>query len=103
MRSTTKRIFIILAMAVPFFGWSQAITNVNTSSQNCQCDTINVSFAVTSPLNAGNQFKVELSTSAGAFPGTYIQINPLLGFKPFWDLNRGLEHTARWYKDQGWL
>ncbi len=80
MRSTTKRIFIILAMAVPFFGWSQAITNVNTSSQNCQCDTINVSFAVTSPLNAGNQFKVELSTSAGAFPGTYIQINPLLGF-----------------------
>jgi dihydroflavonol-4-reductase len=27
----------------------------------------------------------------------------MLGFKPFWDLNRGLEHTARWYKDQGWL
>lgn len=27
----------------------------------------------------------------------------VLGFKPFWDLPRGLEHTARWYKDQGWL
>ena len=80
MKSTTKSIFILLLFAIPFLGSAQVITNVNTSSQNCQCDTVNVTFAVTAPLNAGNQFKVELSTSTGVFPGTYIEINPLLGF-----------------------
>lgn len=80
MKSTIKHIFITMLLALPFASFAQVITNVNTSSQNCQGDTITVSFAVTSPLNAGNQFKVELSTAAGTFPGTFIEMNPLLGF-----------------------
>ena len=76
--NTLKHIFITLTLILPFLGFSQVVTNVNTSSQNCQGDTITVSFSVTAPFNAGNQFKVELSTNAGAFPGTYIEINPLL-------------------------
>jgi len=81
MKSATKHIFILLLFAFPFISKAQVITNVNTSSQNCQCDTVTVSFAVTAPLNAGNQFKVQLSDASGAFnPGTDIQINPLLGF-----------------------
>lgn len=56
------------------------IQNVNTSTQNCQCDTITVLFDVVVPLNPGNEFKVEMSTPAGAFPGQFIEITPLLGF-----------------------
>lgn len=26
-----------------------------------------------------------------------------LGFKPYWDLERGFEQTAKWYKENGWL
>lgn len=59
---------------------AQQIVNVNTSTQNCQCDTITVSFAVVQPLNAGNQFRVELSDGSGNFNGDFIEIAPLLGF-----------------------
>jgi gliding motility-associated-like protein len=75
-----KHIVMLFVLAMPFVINAQTITNVNTSSQNCQGDTIAVLFSVTAPLNAGNQFTVELSTSAGAFPGTLIQITPLTAF-----------------------
>lgn len=75
-----KHIVILLVLAMPLVIHAQTITNVNTSSQNCQGDTIAVLFSVTAPLNAGNQFTVELSTPAGTFPGTLIQINPLTAF-----------------------
>lgn len=26
-----------------------------------------------------------------------------LGFEPYWELARGLSHTARWYRENGWL
>ena len=27
----------------------------------------------------------------------------LLGFEPYWTLDRGLAHTAEWYRENGWL
>ena len=75
-----KHIVMTFILAIPFVIQAQTITNVNTSSQNCQGDTISVLFSVTQPLNAGNQFTVELSTPAGAFPGTIISIAPLTAF-----------------------
>ena len=27
----------------------------------------------------------------------------LLGFEPYWTLERGISHTARWYRENGWL
>ena len=76
--ATLKMLFLMLA-SVGFLQ-AQQITNVNTSTQNCQGDTITVSFAVVSPLNAGNTFKVELSDQLGDFNGDYIEITPLLAF-----------------------
>ena len=26
-----------------------------------------------------------------------------LGFKPYWSLEKGFEHTAKWYRENGWL
>ena len=78
--SILKHFAMICSMAMPFMAFSQVVTNVNTSSQNCQGDTISVTFAVTAPFNAGNQFSIELSTSTGTFPGTDIQITPLTAF-----------------------
>jgi gliding motility-associated-like protein len=75
-----KLIALTFILAMPFVIQAQTITNVNTSSQNCQGDTITVLFSVTQPLNAGNQFTVELSTASGAFPGTIISIAPLTAF-----------------------
>ncbi len=77
--SLLKRIALFLFFAIPFVHSAQVITNVNTSSQNCQGDTITVTFSVTAPFNAGNQFRVEISKKNGTFPGTYVQINPLTG------------------------
>ena len=76
--STLRHLVIGLMLLLPAIGMAQVVTNVNTSSQNCQGDTITVSFSVTSPFNTGNTFRVELSTLANTFPGTYIEINPLL-------------------------
>lgn len=70
-------------LGLPFFGFGQIITNVNTSSQNCQGDTVTVFFAVTQPLNPGNQFRVELSTPnppGNTFTGNFIELAPLSGF-----------------------
>ena len=78
--SLLKHIAVSFLLAMPFVALSQVVTNVNTSSQNCQCDTVAVTFAVTAPFNAGNQFSVELSTFAGTFPGTDIEINKLTAF-----------------------
>jgi gliding motility-associated-like protein len=73
-----KRIAIALFIAIPFVHSAQVITNVNTSSQNCQGDTITVTFAVTAPFNPGNQFRVELSDGTPpVFSGTFIEITPL--------------------------
>ncbi len=80
MKSIISFLFLATILAFPIVGAAQVITNVNTSSQNCQCDTINVTFAVTAPLNVGNEFKIQLSDNLGQFPGTNIEINPLLGF-----------------------
>jgi gliding motility-associated-like protein len=76
--SLLKKIATALFFAIPFLHSAQVITNVNASSQNCQGDTIAVTFSVTSPFNAGNQFRVELSNaSPPLFPGTDIQISLL--------------------------
>ncbi len=75
--SLLKKIAIALFFAIPFLHSAQVITNVNVSSQNCQGDTITVTFSVTAPFNAGNQFRVEISKKNGTFPGTFVDINPL--------------------------
>lgn len=82
MKSTTMLRFVFGILACfPLAMQAQTITNLNTSSQNCQCDTVTVSFSVTSPFNAGNQFRVELSDqNLATFSGNYIQIAPLLAF-----------------------
>lgn len=59
---------------------AQTVTNVNTSSQNCQCDTVQVTFTVNAPFNAGNQFRVELSEPNGTFAGNFIETAPLTSF-----------------------
>ena len=79
MRITTLKMLFLMLVSVGFVQ-AQQITNVNTSTQNCQGDTITVSFAVVAPLNAGNQFQVEISDQSGVFNGDFIEITPLLGF-----------------------
>ena len=79
MRITTLKMLFLMLVSVGFLR-AQQITNINTSTQNCQGDTISVSFAVTSALNAGNNFRVEISDQAGAFNGSFIEIAPLLAF-----------------------
>ncbi|MDX5324647.1 MAG: gliding motility-associated C-terminal domain-containing protein [Bacteroidota bacterium] len=81
MQKITRAFLLGVIMTV--FGLqsqAQVIDNTNTSTQNCVGDTITVFFSVLSPFNAGNQFRVELSTPAGTFPGQFIEINPLLAF-----------------------
>jgi len=83
---TTKNLIVSVLLLLPWIGQSQAISNVNTSSQNCQGDTITVFFSVTQALNPGNQFRVELSTPSSpnppgnSFPGTFIETSLLTGF-----------------------
>ena len=72
MRITTLK---VLFLSLIFSGSLQAqnIINVSTPSlAGCQCDTIPVSFTVSSALTAGNQFKVEMSDGLGSFNGTFI-------------------------------
>ena len=79
MRITTLKVLFLMLVSVGCLK-AQQITNVNTSTQNCQGDTITVSFAVISPLNAGNNFQVEISDPGGVFNGNFIEIAPLLAF-----------------------
>ena len=78
--SLLQHIVTLMLLTLPLVSTAQVVTNVNTSSQNCQCDTVQVTFSVTAPFNAGNQFKIDLSDPSGFFPGTEIQIAPLTAF-----------------------
>lgn len=79
MRITTLKVLFLMLVSVGFLR-AQQITNVNTSTQNCQGDTITVSFAVISPLNSGNQFQVEISDQTGTFNNNFIELSPLTAF-----------------------
>ena len=72
----------LLLAVVGLLSWSyvsaQTTSNISTSVQNCQGDSIEVFFAISSPFNATNTFKVELSDNSGVFSGNYIEFNPLL-------------------------
>ncbi len=80
MRKITLKMLFFMLVSVGVVQ-AQQIVNINTSTQNCQCDTITVSFSVVAALNSGNQFTVELSDGTGDFTTpTNIEISPLLGF-----------------------
>ena len=79
MRTNLFRGFLVLILMGVTNLYAQII-NTNTSTQECQGDTITVTFSVTQLLNVGNNFRVELSDpGTGAFTGNFIEIQPLAG------------------------
>ncbi len=40
---------------------------------------------------------------AAAWTCSNARARKVLGFAPYWELEKGLEQTARWYRENGWL
>lgn len=79
MRTKLFRGFLVMIMMGVTNIYAQII-NTNTSTQECQGDTITVTFSVNQLLNIGNTFRVELSDpGTGAFTGNFIEMQPLMG------------------------
>ncbi len=80
MKNYVRSLGWIATFLLPFLSHAQII-GTTAPSQGCQCDTITVNFSVGgTPLNPGNQFRVEISNNAGVFAGNFIEITPLTAF-----------------------
>ena len=63
------------------------------------CSAYTKAFGKVLPFSLDKVKEIE----AAAWTCSNAKAKEQLGFTPYWNLERGLAHTARWYKENGWL